>query len=67
MSAIPLHLERRFEQRWASRFARVVTLNAPMAAGKKAAPSTLADRRALGQRPKEKPAGRALPIGELPE
>jgi hypothetical protein len=29
MSAIPLHLQRRFEQRWAARFVRPVTSATP--------------------------------------
>jgi hypothetical protein len=69
MSAIPLHLQRRFEQRWASRFTLPAASNAPKNIGAKAAPSTTG-RRAPAAKTKEKPAGvnrqdlanRALPL-----
>jgi hypothetical protein len=44
MSAIPLHLQRRFEQRWASRFTLPVASNAPRNVGTKATPLTVAAR-----------------------
>jgi hypothetical protein len=40
MSIIPLHVQRRFEQRWASRF-RPTAANAPKNVGTKATPSTV--------------------------
>jgi hypothetical protein len=40
MSAIPLHLQRRFEQKWASRFGPPVTINPLKNVGAKAAPAT---------------------------
>jgi hypothetical protein len=36
MSAIPIHLQRRFEQRWASRFGLPVAATAPKNIGMKA-------------------------------
>jgi hypothetical protein len=53
MSAIPLHLQRRFEQRWAARFVSPVTSAAPKNVSLKGSVNSLA-------RPaeaKEKPAG----------
>jgi hypothetical protein len=47
MSVIPLHLQRRFEQRWASRFARPAASNAPKNVETKSTP--LAGRR-VGQK-----------------
>jgi hypothetical protein len=35
MSAIPVHLQRRFEQRWASRFALPIVASAPRNMGMK--------------------------------
>jgi hypothetical protein len=55
MSAIPLHLQRRFEQRWASRFTLPAASNAPKNVGAKTAPLTMG-RRAPRQRPKKNPA-----------
>jgi hypothetical protein len=49
---IPLHVQRRFEQRWASRFILRVASNVPNNVGTKAMPST--GRRAR-QRPKKNP------------
>jgi hypothetical protein len=54
MSAIPLHLQRRFEQRWASRFTLPAASNAPKNVRAKAAQSTTG-RRAPRQRPKKNP------------
>ena len=39
MTAIPIHLQRRFEQRWASRFALPVTSTVAKNIGTKAPPS----------------------------
>jgi len=52
MSAIPLHLQRRFEQRWAARFAPPVTSAAPKSIDLKAV-NTLP----RPAKPEEKPAG----------
>jgi hypothetical protein len=52
MGAIPLHLQRKFEQRWAARFASPVTSAAPKSTGLKGAVNNL-PRRAKA---KEKPA-----------
>jgi hypothetical protein len=38
MSNIPLHVQRRFEQRWVSRFTRPAAANAPKNVGTKATP-----------------------------
>jgi hypothetical protein len=38
MSTIPLHLQRRFEQRWAARFGSLATPAAPKNAGLKGSP-----------------------------
>jgi hypothetical protein len=54
MSAIPLHLQRRFELKWASRFSVPVAVNAPKNAEAKATPTTPAFRPA---KTKEKPVG----------
>ncbi|MGD0848480.1 hypothetical protein [Bradyrhizobium sp.] len=53
MSAIPIHLQRRFEQRWASRFGPPV---APKKVETKATPSKSTGRPAV-QQTKEKTAG----------
>jgi hypothetical protein len=53
MSAIPLHLQRRFEQRWAARFVSPVASAAPKRVGSKATPKN-SPRLAKA---KEKPAG----------
>jgi hypothetical protein len=50
MSIIPLHLQRRFEQRWASRFARPASSNGPKNVETKSTP--LAGR-GVGQEPKQ--------------
>jgi hypothetical protein len=55
MSAIPLHLQRRFEQKWATRFGPPVTVNLPKNIGAKAAPVTPTGRRGVRQRPKKNP------------
>jgi hypothetical protein len=41
MSIIPLHLQRRFEQRWAAQFGSRVLPAAPKNIGLKSSPSTL--------------------------
>jgi hypothetical protein len=56
MSPIPLHLQRRFEQRWASRFTLPGASNAPKSDETKAMPSAPTGRRTARQRPKTKPA-----------
>jgi hypothetical protein len=54
MSAIPLHIQRRIEQRWASRFALPVAASGPKNVGTKAKPST---SRSTQQRRKKNPPG----------
>ena len=44
MSDIPLHIQRRIEQRWASRFAPPVVSNGPKNVGTKATPQRVAAR-----------------------
>jgi hypothetical protein len=54
MSAIPLHLQRRFEQKWAARFGPPpAAINAPKNVGSKATPATPTGRRGARQRPKK--------------
>jgi hypothetical protein len=55
MSAIPIHLQRRFEQKWSSRFVPPVASSAPKAVGTKAAPLT--GRHASRRKPKKNPPG----------
>jgi hypothetical protein len=55
MSIIPLHLQRRFEQRWAARFGSLTILAMPTKAGLKGSPVNM--RRAR-QKPKKNPPGR---------
>ena len=45
MSEIPIHLQRRFEQRWASRFTLAVAANMPKNVETKVTPSASKDRR----------------------
>jgi hypothetical protein len=52
MSAIPLHLQRRFEQRWAARFVSPAASAAPKSIGLKAAVKSLRHP----AKAKEKPA-----------
>jgi hypothetical protein len=53
MSAIPLHLQRRFEQRWAARFASPVPSAAPKSIDLKVTADTLPGP----AKAKEEPAG----------
>ena len=53
MSIIPLHIQRRFEQRWADRFGSLVP-DVPKNVGLKGSPVNTARRAAKA---KEKPAG----------
>jgi len=53
MSAIPLHLQRRFEQRWAARFVSPVTSAAPKSIGLEDTVNGLA----RPAKEKEEPAG----------
>jgi hypothetical protein len=55
MSIIPLHLQRRFEQRWAARFVSPVASAAPKSIGLKGAFNSLP--RQAKAKAKEKPAG----------
>jgi len=53
MSIIPLHLQRRFEQRWAARFGSLVIPAAPKNVGLKGSPVNM--RRARQKRKKNPP------------
>jgi hypothetical protein len=52
MGAIPIHLQRKFEQRWAARFASPVASAAPRSTGLKGTANNLS----RGAKTKEKPA-----------
>jgi hypothetical protein len=52
MSIVPLHLQRRFEQRWAARFAPSVTSNAPKNQERRLNRTPPLDRRA-SEKPKK--------------
>jgi hypothetical protein len=54
MSIIPLHIQRRFEQRWASRFGSLAMPAAPKTVQLKGSPVNIARRVAKA---KENPAG----------
>jgi len=54
MSIIPLHLQRRFEQRWAARFGSLVIPAAPKNARLKGSPVNMPRAR---QKPKKNPPG----------
>jgi hypothetical protein len=54
MSAIPLHLQRRFEQKWASRFAVLAASSMSKLATPEAAPSTPKGRAPLRQQRQNK-------------
>jgi hypothetical protein len=58
MNGIPLHLQRRFEQRWAARFVSPVASAAPKIIGLKGAFNSLP--RPVKAKAKEKPAGAGL-------
>jgi hypothetical protein len=55
MSVIPLHLQRRFEQRWAARFVSPLASAGPKSLGLKGASNSLP--RPAKAKAKEKPAG----------
>jgi hypothetical protein len=57
MSAIPLHLQRRFEQKWASRFSPPVAVNAPKNVGAKATLTAPTGSPQRAAKVKEKPPG----------
>jgi hypothetical protein len=61
MSIIPLHLQRRFEQRWAAQFGSQVIPSAKV--GLKGSPDNVARRAAKA---KEKPAGLSRRVRSLP-
>ncbi len=63
MSIIPLHFQRRFEQRWAAQFGSLVIPSAPKNVGLKGSPVNVAPRAA---RAKEKPAGLSRRVRRLP-
>jgi hypothetical protein len=50
MSIIPLHLERRFEQRWAARFGSLVIPAVPKSLGLKGSPVNIARRPAKAKK-----------------
>jgi hypothetical protein len=54
MGIIPLHLQRRFEQRWAARFGSLVIPAVPKKVGLKGSPDNM---RGARQKPKKKPPG----------
>jgi hypothetical protein len=54
MTIIPLHLQRRFEQRWAARFGSLAIPAAPKKVGLKGSPVNLTCAR---QTPKKNPPG----------
>jgi hypothetical protein len=56
MSPIPLHIQRRLAQRWASRFASIAP-NASKEVGTKSSPSKPTVPRAVRQKPKKNPPG----------
>jgi hypothetical protein len=55
MGTIPLHLQRRFEQKWASHFGPPVTADSLKDVGAKAAPATPTGLRDARQKPKKNP------------
>jgi hypothetical protein len=55
MSAIPIDVQRRFEQKWASRFALPVVSTELKSAGTKTIPAKSTGRPAARQRPKKRP------------
>jgi hypothetical protein len=57
MSAIPIHVQRRFEQRWASRFALPVAATASKKVGTKATTSKINGSPRRAAKTEEKPAG----------
>jgi len=54
MGIIPLHLQRRFEQRWAARFGSLVIAAMPKKVGLKGSPVNM---RGARQKPKKNPRG----------
>ena len=63
MSIVPLHLQRRFEQRWAAQFGSRVIPSLPANVGLKGSPDSVARRAAKA---KEKPAGLSRRVRSLP-
>jgi hypothetical protein len=63
MSIIPLHLQRRFEQRWAAQFGSLVIPCVLKNVGLKGSPVNIAPRAAKA---KEKPAGLSRRVRSLP-
>ena len=65
MSIIPLHLQRRFEERWAARFGSRVTEATPKNVGLKSSPSTLRRaRQSQRETRRREPAG-LTQLGDL--
>jgi hypothetical protein len=63
MSIIPLHLQRRFDERWAARFGSLVISAIPKNVGLKGSPVNIAHR---AVKAKEKPAGLNRRVRNLP-
>jgi len=63
MSIIPLHLQRRFEQRWAAQFGSLVIPSVPANVGLKGSLVNVIRRAAKA---KEKPAGLSRRVRSLP-
>jgi hypothetical protein len=56
MGTVPLHIQKRFEQRWASRFGQTpAAVRAPKNAGEKAPPPSTERRCSGGKKPKKDP------------
>jgi predicted flavoprotein YhiN len=63
MGIVPLHLQRRFEQRWAAQFGSKVVPSVPANVGLKGSPDNAARRAAKA---KEKPAGLSRRVRSQP-
>lgn len=63
MGIVPLHLQRRFEQRWAAQFGSKVVPSVPANVGLKGSQDNVARRAAKA---KEKPAGLSRRVRSLP-
>jgi hypothetical protein len=62
MSIIPLHLQRRFEQRWAAQFGSLVIPSVPKNVGLKG----LTGQHCAARRKSQKPAGLSRRVRSLP-
>ncbi len=63
MGIVPLHLQRRFEQRWAAQFSSKVVPSVPANVGSKGSPDNAARHAAKA---KEKPAGLSRRVRSQP-